>query len=312
MVESRLWAITSYFDPFNGGRRLPVYRQFRRDLSVPLVAVELAFDRDFHLRPEDAEILVQLRGGAILWQKERLLNIALRALPAHVDAVAWLDCDILFLRQDWPEALLRQLEDFELVQPFRTLHYWNQSGPVDFFSLSPGAAFDSVAFRFTQGSLPAAAYYTPGKSHELRYAPGLAWAARRSMLDACGFYDAGVLGGGDKLMFLAAVGCYDSVGPWMSPSHRRHFKDWAVPFSNSVRRKVSYIDGDLVHLWHGDLVGRRYYERLTGFERFEFDPDKDLFCTWDGPWKWNSGKPEMHAFVREQLSLIASHCSQLK
>ena len=108
--ESRLWAITAYFDPFNKGHRLPAYREFRRRLAIPLIAVELSSHDQFHLGPDDADIVIHLSGGAVLWQKERLLNVALQALPAHVDAVAWLDCDLVFLRPDWPQALMRRLE----------------------------------------------------------------------------------------------------------------------------------------------------------------------------------------------------------
>ena len=77
-----LWAITSYFNPASYRRRLANFNTFRQHLPIPLVAVELAYDADFELQEADAEILIQLRGGALLWQKERLLNVALQALPA--------------------------------------------------------------------------------------------------------------------------------------------------------------------------------------------------------------------------------------
>jgi len=78
-ASDRLWAVTAYFDPFGDGQRLPAYREFRRRLLAPLVAVELSFGDTFHLDEEDADIVVRLQGGAVLWQKERLLNLALRA-----------------------------------------------------------------------------------------------------------------------------------------------------------------------------------------------------------------------------------------
>ena len=87
-------------------RRLANFRIFRQYLQMPLVAVELAFGPEFELLPRDAEILVQLRDGAMLWQKERLLNLALKALPNGCNKVAWLDCDIIFDRPDWVEAAI--------------------------------------------------------------------------------------------------------------------------------------------------------------------------------------------------------------
>ncbi|HLX29681.1 MAG TPA: hypothetical protein VKV24_14460 [Casimicrobiaceae bacterium] len=61
---------------------------FRRRLGVPLVAAELGY-RDALDRPDDAaDVLIRLRGGDTLWQKERLLNVALRELPADCSAGA--------------------------------------------------------------------------------------------------------------------------------------------------------------------------------------------------------------------------------
>jgi hypothetical protein len=83
-----LWPITSYFNPIGYRRRLSNFRAFRERLNVPLVAVELTYGSDFELQEQDADILIQLRGGTVLWQKERLLNLALQALPTHCRKVA--------------------------------------------------------------------------------------------------------------------------------------------------------------------------------------------------------------------------------
>jgi hypothetical protein len=69
-----LWAITSYFNPVRYQLRLSNFRTFRKRLKVPLVVVELSYGDDFELQEPDADILIPLRGGAALWQKERLLN----------------------------------------------------------------------------------------------------------------------------------------------------------------------------------------------------------------------------------------------
>ena len=96
-----LWAITSYFNPVGYASRLRNYRIFRANLAPPLAAVELSLNGQFELRRDDAEIVVQIAGGDVLWQKERLLNVALGRLPADCDQVAWLDCDVIFAAQDW-------------------------------------------------------------------------------------------------------------------------------------------------------------------------------------------------------------------
>src|SRR5438093_8021963 len=87
-----LWAVTAYFNPMRYRRKRANYRLFRAHLDVPLVAVELAYGCDFELVDDDADILVRLRGRDVLWQKERLLNLALEALPARWRTVAWVGC----------------------------------------------------------------------------------------------------------------------------------------------------------------------------------------------------------------------------
>ena len=74
---------------------------FRSNLGVPLVTIELSFDGAFELEKGDAEILIQISGGAVVWQKERLLNLALKAVPSEVVKIAWLDCDLIIERPDW-------------------------------------------------------------------------------------------------------------------------------------------------------------------------------------------------------------------
>src|SRR5215813_11905127 len=115
---SNLWAITCYFNPIGYHRRLENYHTFRQHLAVPLVTVELAFSGSFELQRGDADILVQLRGGDVLWQKERLLNLALKSLPDCCDKVAWLDCDVVFESDDWAARASQALDHVELLHLF--------------------------------------------------------------------------------------------------------------------------------------------------------------------------------------------------
>src|SRR5262245_24288280 len=96
----KLWAITCYFNPVGYRRRLENYLTFRQRLRAPLITVELSYGETFQLARGSAEILIQLRGQDVLWQKERLLNVALAAVPPACDKIAWLDCDVVFERSD--------------------------------------------------------------------------------------------------------------------------------------------------------------------------------------------------------------------
>lgn len=310
--HDRLWAVTAYFDPFGDGQRLPAYREFRRRIRVPLIAVELSYGDGFDLRDDDADVVVRVRGGALLWQKERLLNLALRVLPPQATAVAWLDGDIVFLREDWPEAVLQALQDHALIQPFSRLHFVDAiatSAAMERWRSSRDPGFESIASLLARGVFPEEGYRVVGASTRLRYAPGMAWVARRETLDRTGIYDACVLGGGDKLVVAAASRRHDDVAAAirMSRPARDHYRDWAERFWSAVRGRISAVEGDLLHLWHGAPRSRRYARRFRGFERYAFDPARDLAPTPQGAWRWSSDKPQLHAFVRRQLACLAGH-----
>ena len=86
-ADAPLWAITAYFNPAGYRRRRDNYRVFRERLQAPLVTAELSCDGNFALSSDDADVLVQVHGDA-MWQKERLLNLALGAVPSACQAVA--------------------------------------------------------------------------------------------------------------------------------------------------------------------------------------------------------------------------------
>ncbi len=299
-----LWAITAYFNAAGFARRRENYRRFRQHLNVPLLAVELAYGQDFELGPADAEILIQFRGRDVLWQKERLLNLALQALPPSCTKVVWLDCDIIFESPDWSERARRRLDDIALLQPFSHARFlpsgWLPGCPVP----ADARLRHPPACLIAMGASPAAAVaYTNDKLVQMDYTPGMAWAARREVLRH-GLYDACVVGGGDGAIMRAAFGFAEMTTELqaMNPARREHYLAWAAAFHDAVRGGVGFVDGDILHLWHGHVHHRRYLGRHRDFEPFGFDPATDIAVDDNGGWRWNSDKPDMHAFVRDYFA----------
>src|SRR5262249_19120239 len=93
-ADAQLWAVTCYFNPAGYRTKRENFRTFRRHLGLPLLAVEQGLGGRFELGPDDADVLVRVPGGDVLWQKERLLTIGIRALPRECELLAWVDCDI--------------------------------------------------------------------------------------------------------------------------------------------------------------------------------------------------------------------------
>lgn len=300
--RNSVWGIATYFNPLNSALRRANYARFRSQLPVPLVTVELAFDAGFELEPGDAEILVQRRGTDVLWQKERLLNIALAELPAACRTVVWLDADVVFAHTRWGDELDRALDDYAIVQPFGRVHLLPRGAPP---APHPDAIVrDSAVAAFSMG-LPVSEWMRRFGDHGGRKVGlGYAWGARRALLERHGLYDKAIIGGGDRALLCAASGHFDELVEkhHLNPRQARYFLDWARPFHADVGGRLGWLEGDLYHLWHGDIEGRQYAERHARLAEHGFDPETDLAIAEGGLWRWNSDKPALHRMLTEYFA----------
>jgi len=179
--STELWAITCYFNPLGYRRRLENYTQFRAHLRLPLVTVELGYGGHFELTADAADILIQIPGRDVLWQKERLLNLALEAVPASCRQILWTDQDVLFAGADWSSQVGPALERFALVRPFDTVDHvapdWEPTRGAT--TVQTGGA----------KPLPRSPLQLADAPETCRGAPlapqpwGKAWVARRELLD---------------------------------------------------------------------------------------------------------------------------------
>jgi hypothetical protein len=276
-----LWAITCLFNPAGYAVRTVNYRRFRHALEIPIVAVELAFDEPFALRDGDADILIQVRGGAKLWQKERLLELAFQALPSHCDAVAWVDADMLGLTRDWERAVLRELEDFPIVQAYDAIRHLPetdseaplmQPGIVSLAQASPLEEILQAAVR---------------RSHS-GASVGHAWAARKDCLEFAGFYDGHIIGGGDNAMMCGILGKADLISQahQLGEEHDRYYRDWADRALVAYRGSIGVVPGTLDHLYHGRLEDRQSPDRHMRLRAANYDPYLDIVKNNDGIWAW--------------------------
>lgn len=270
-----LWAIAAFFDPSRSNQRLDNYRFFRERLvrqGVPLLVVECAFGRQpFRLTTADADILIQVRSQSLLWQKERLLNLALERLPAACRSVAWLDSDVIFVREDWATAAEKLLTDYNVVQLFSEACFLEKGGKL-------GEHLDKSKERYRRQE-SFAAYYSRTQKRILDYstAGGLAWAARREILEKARFYDQAIVGGADWIMINAFLGVSD-----FNQASRR----WSEKVAPLVGGKIGCLKGRVFHLFHGSQESRRYRDRQQILKDREFNPAWDLCLNSFGCWEW--------------------------
>ncbi len=295
-----MWAVTSYYNPAGFKRRLANYKVFRANLAVPLLTVELSFNGHFELTKNDADILIQISGGAVLWQKERLLNFAFKSVPPEVEKIAWIDCDIVFDRADWMVEAARQLDRYNIVQPFSELVELEPEGHHSNFR-ERGTTGRSLVSLINGDARVQLEAKTPREgletsTRQTRATPvGIAWAARRAILENHGLYDAMIIGGADRAMLYAIYGQFEREieRHCLSKSHREHYLKWARPFHRTIAQKISYVPGRIYHLWHGNLVNRKYSTRHRLLADFGFEPDADLVKGPNGAWQWARPRGEL-------------------
>ena len=301
-----LWAITSFFNPMNYRRRLENYRVFRRFLDAPLVTVELAFG-DFQLASDDADILIQIRGQDVMWQKERLLNVALQHVPPDCEAIAWLDADVLFGNREWTTETMELLRQYPMVQLFETARDlpldfdWSQNSTADVESKLTGESVAKVtSSRGVEYVFDEDQFLTKSpRQRDIRC--GLGWAGRTEILNRHRFYDTCIVGSGDLALVAALYGMWHRYCMFacMGQARTQHYVRWARQFNEEVGNSVGFTTGVVYHLWHGAPEARQSTQRHRLTQAFDFDPTNDLILDSNGCWRWNSDKPEFHRQVAE-------------
>lgn len=279
-----LGVVTCHFNPCGWERPVANYWQWRQLLSEQfcgdIVTVELVFGSEPVV---DDAIHIYGDHRHVMWQKERLLNIGIRALPADVDYVAWIDADLLFLNPHWAEQTVELLQKYAAVQLFGHCHFTDREG------------------RITAHRKSFAHIHQHGRVQREWFSPGGAWATRREHLQH-GLYDADIIGGGDTSIVEAWGG---DQGPYAiyerryqrMPASLKRYREWAE--KQTVAGSIGYVPGDVIHLWHGDREKRDYTGRYEILAKHNFSLDLDVRIGVSNVWEWCTEKPELQAAIRK-------------
>ncbi len=297
-VNSRMWAITTFFNPTKSKQLIDNYRIFHSNLGLNLLTVELSFDGRFELLKRDATLIHQIKGDDlnILWQKERLINIGCKLLPKSCEVVAWLDCDIIFENKNWFYEAEKVLENKIIVQLFDNVSYLQKNvceNSGESYTV-PGSVRNAICQNPIQySSLGSDSMTTTGN-------PGMAWAAQRCLLETVGLYDVAPVGGGDTLLFSAMFPNIFTVKDMITIDDRHwiHYLEWVNRFNDKVGDNVSWINGKILHLWHGNLLKRGYVDRNKILKSHGFDFRSDIKYDSNSCWQWSSNKYKLHNQVK--------------
>lgn len=312
--DKELAVVSCFYNPSGSRRRVANFKRFRQGIEkceVRCLAVELAFgSAPFQL--EGGEDTIQLRTIDVMWHKERLLNIGIERLLAEgYQKIAWLDGDIVFHDKDWPQRLSETLDKANLCQVF------GKVAIVDTAQDYPLIAPSSVKYFLDRDNLHS---QTPNNLPGLIQGcllwaqSGFGWAARADVLRQQLLFDKAIVGGADKLIFIASVSDNHSGKQFVSQTystvyceqcgHRNRseaftesFLEWARAWHAAVDGKVTYANLQISDMYHGKRQDRNYLGRRELMYRHDYNPDNDVSIDESGCLAWASDNTGLHRDV---------------
>lgn len=324
--DSDFWTVSTYYNLTDGERRVGNFRAFRDALSTPLLTIEWNPDGRFQLQQDDSDILLQVSGGDLMWQKERLIELAIEALPDHVKYVAWVDCDVLFANPRWAEQARSKLGQSVVVQLFdevanpgaedsarlvRTNEFFTDPSDLQRMQLREG--FLSIHGRLRDGiiayDLDRRFKPDPANCYNIMTRPayGFAWAARVDFLREAGAYTRCIMGGGDLLFSYGVCGLSEALidnhrsAGWSFYGDCDSYRRWAARAADACCGRLDFVSGRIFHLFHGTLQERQYKSRIDGLVPYALDLDRDISARPGEPWRWQRDRNSLNQYFIKYL-----------
>lgn len=272
--DDKLYVVLPYFNFCSYKKRKQLFLEFvERIKNVENVVIviceakgvkQLSYDLPFNIPGVFAHFRFEV--SHTLWIKENLINLAIERLPRTWKYVAWIDADITFLNANWAKETVQKLEqEADVLQLFQTSINTGHEGQ--------GTKLDQgFMYMYLKSGRPYTKTYKYGFWH-----PGYAWAINRTAYAAMdGLIDWGVLGSGDHHMALAFIGKVDMSHPGgLQDGYKDRLKQFQERCADANLR-LGYVDGMIVHHYHGSLENRKYRERWAILVDGKYNPEKDI------------------------------------
>lgn len=261
--------ISCFFNPQNSPYRIKAFKTFYKSIKHLNHSIIECVIGDTQPQLEENDNIKRVYTENLLWHKESLLNKIISDLPEKYKYVFWLDADVLFKNLNWIIDGVKQLQSKTIIQPFEYCVFLEKN------ETKPAFSMDKIRELY----LPNTVNKKVWRSFGANYADnelwknvnfnkhghvGFAWGAKREILDAVPLFDKALIGGGDFIIAHAAAGQISH------PGITNMFADdvvisqinlWASNFYKVTEGKIGFIEGDLYHIWHGDIEKRQYDKR---------------------------------------------------
>lgn len=272
-MNDKLYVVLPYFN-FVGykssERNLNIFlKNFKSYCNAELIIVEGFMDENFQLEDLSSQVgkHIKVRMHDVLWVKENLINIGFSSL-GDWQYGCWIDRDIQFANPDWALESVEKLKNYDIIQPFSECIYLGSNFNIssennEYFKSGGHDHIISFCKWFSDPKMQK-------KPNTVRHA-GHAWCINRNFYDIIGgIFDKCIVGGGDGFLSQA-------IGRNFGGLNHRLFGGAYFDYCQKMdRAKVSYLDGLIMHNYHGQIKERNYIVRLGIFNKRGFNIEKDL------------------------------------
>ena len=333
-IAKDFYVVSVITNPERFKTRARLFKEFMARMdkyAAKLYIVEGAFgDRDYEVTDPTNPRHIQVRTESEIWHKENLINIGISRLPADWKYVAWIDADVDFMRPDWIQETVHELQhnpvvqmfedaidmgpDHEILTVFKSFGYCYKNNLPRKFSKSEKPISDTKIIKHSdtidntlvtnpiKTAMGGPYYYDDqtASSPGTYWHPGYAWAATRDAINTMGgLFDLAILGAGDHHMACCLIGEGEkSIPKGIHNNYRKLVLAWQNR-ALRLHKNIGYVKGTICHYWHGKKVNRKYKQRWSILIENNYNPSADVHKDWQGVLTLYPGHETMRDQIRE-------------
>lgn len=292
--DNNLYVVVPLFNPSGYDRRWQLHKEFIERYSnipgVKLVTVEAFYEGwapKMEKSKNHAHIPVIINEDSTFWIKENLVNIGIKSLPVNWKYVSWIDGDIMFLRPDWAEETKRLLNNYDVIQMFSSaVDITHRNMP---YQVNYGYIYEKIrGWQHSENPRKDAYghYFCSDPINFVHNHSGYAWAMNRYAYETLGgLMDRLITGAADRAMAYCLFEEANQNSVLIKDSDRA-YKEYILNYQKKAKGlKAYYMDGSIIHYFHGAKKFRGYMTRPKILTDHKFNPYKDLKMQPNGVYK---------------------------
>jgi len=230
----------------------------------------------------------------ILWVKENLINLAIKHLPNEAEYIAWSDRDIYFLNPSWVEETIEKLKVYDIVQPWSEIIHLNSNNELQMIARKDGMlcmSNKSVMYNAINFN----------NRNKFGASTGQIWAINKLFYNKIEkINDIEIIGGADSMISNFCIlkdETYENVfNKKITTSSKNKWLSYQKKFEGV---KFNYVNGLIIHYWHGSMENRQYNERHNILINENYNPDNDIEYDNYGVLKFTQHGKRLEPLIKE-------------